>query len=120
MNSILFKILVIWLIFIGEALSIYAEIIAAKNFSAAGARFFSPIFWRLVILIVIAGLCLLIGYMFGFKVFQNIWTVTVTSLTAILIVEPMLDYIVFRQLPGRGALIGLICGLIGFVAVLVF
>jgi len=62
----------------------------------------------------------LVGYMLGFKVFQNIWIVTVISLMGILIVEPMLDYVVFRQLPGRGSVIGLICGLIGFVAVLVF
>ena len=120
MNSIFFKILVVWLIFIGEALSIYAEIIGAKNFSVAGARFFSPLFWRLLILIIAAGVCLLVGYMLGFKVFQNIWIITVTSLMGILIVEPVLNYIVFRQLPGHGSLIGLICGLVGIISVLVF
>jgi hypothetical protein len=120
MNSLVFKIFVIWLIFMGEAFSIYAEIIGAKNFSQAGARFFSPIFWRLLILIIVAGSCLLIGYMLGFRSFKNIWIVSVISLTAILIVEPFLDYTVFRQLPGRGQIIGFICGLVGFIAVLFF
>jgi hypothetical protein len=120
MNSVLFKVLIVWLIFLGEALSIYAEIIGAKSFSTTGARFFSPIFWRLLILIIGAGICLLVGYMLGFKVFQNIWIITVISLMGILIVEPTLDYMVFCQLPGHGALVGLICGVVGFISVLVF
>jgi hypothetical protein len=31
-------------------------------------------------------------------------------------VEPLLDFVIFRQLPTKGALIGLILGILGFAS----
>jgi hypothetical protein len=38
------------------------------------------------------------------------------SITSILIIEPLIAYLVLKQLPTKGALIGLILGALGFAA----
>jgi len=115
MSTLHLKILVILLIFLGEALAIYAEIIAAKS-NAIKPNYFLQIFLKGFMIIIVGGALLIGGYMLGFKHFKNIWIVTVISITSILIVEPILNYIIFQQLPTRGAIIGLIFGLLGFIS----
>jgi len=112
------KILIILLIFIGEAACIYAEIMAAKRF--ASGRPFLQAFLKLFLIYIISGAFLISGYIFGFKAFRNIWVVSVVSITSILIVEPTLDLIIFQQWPTRGALIGLILGVIGFFSAIFY
>jgi hypothetical protein len=56
--------------------------------------------------------------MLGFRAFQNIWIVSVSSITSILIIEPLVSYAFFRQSPTTGAFIGLVFGAIGFAAAL--
>ena len=109
------KTISLLLLFIGEALAIAAEMIGARMF-AEGQHSFVVIFLRMLLLIFLGGGGLIAGYMLGYKAFQNIWIVTIASITAILIVEPFLAWILFRELPTKGALIGLILGIIGFVA----
>lgn len=102
---------------IGEILSVYSEMAAAKSYSAALTGGLS-IFSRNFAIIIAAGAFLIAGYMLGYSAFKNIWIVSVTSVTSILIVEPLLTYTIFHQLPSRGALIGLVLGGAGFIATL--
>lgn len=69
-------------------------------------------------LIIIAGILLLSGYMLGLKAYKNIWIVSVISITSILIAEPIINYTVTHQLPTKGAFIGLIFGVLGFLSAL--
>lgn len=107
------KLLVIVLIFFGEALSIYAEVVGARQVTSNNP--FAKIFLTMAIIITFGGIILIAGYLLGIQSFQNIWIVSVVSIVSILIVEPVLDYVVFRQLPTTGAAIGLGLGIVGFL-----
>lgn len=115
MKTIYLKILTILLLYFGEALSVYSEMIAAKSHSAATHPFMT-IFSKAFIMITCAGAFLIAGYMLGYKSYKNIWVVSAMSITSILIMEPLLCYTILKQLPTRGALIGLILGAAGFIA----
>lgn len=117
MNSLYLKIIVILLIIMGEGFSIYAEMIAAKSHSGS---ILTQTFLKMLIIVVIAGGFLILGYVLGYSVFKNIWVVSVASITSILIIEPILAYTIFSQLPTKGALIGLILGALGFISALFF
>jgi hypothetical protein len=116
MNPTLLKVISIALLFLGESVAIYAEVIAAR---AYGSRLFWPVFWKMFILMTVGGGFLIAGYMLGFKNFQDIWIVTVASITSILIMEPIINYSVFQELPHRGATVGLILGMLGLVATMI-
>lgn len=113
----LLKILAITLLFFGEAAAIYMESFAAKNF--VSFQLFSIFTLKIVLLIILSGACLVGAYILGYRVFKNIWIVAVSSITAILIIEPILIYLFFRQLPTTGAWVGLVLGAVGFVATMV-
>ncbi len=119
MSPTLTKIFVLILIFLGEALSIYAEMIGAKSNFAASQPFIQ-IFLKMFLVVTLAGGFLLAGYMLGFSAFKNIWIVSVASITSILIVEPILIWILFQQTPTPGAIIGFILGAIGLFVALFF
>lgn len=106
------------LIFCGETGAILAEMIAAKHYSANSA--FLSVFFKMFLMIVFAAGFLIAGYMVGFKAFKNIWIVSIASITSILIMEPILAYAIFHQLPTKGALDGLILGVIGFLATIFY
>lgn len=115
MRGIFSKISVILILFMGEALSVYSEMIAARSHSTTDQHFF-PIFLKGFLVIAGAGALLIAGYMLGFKSFKNIWVVSAMSITSILLMEPLIGYLIFHQLPTRGALIGLVFGALGFIA----
>ena len=117
MQTVLMKSLAITFLILGEMISVYSEMIAAKGFSGQG-NLFLPTFTKNTPGIMFAGALLIAGYMLGYSAFKNIWMVSVVSVTSILIVEPGLTYFIFRELPGRGALLGLIFGACGFLATL--
>ncbi len=119
MDILYSKLLAIFLVFLGETLAIYAEIIAAKTHSVSSKPFLQ-IFLKMFLVIILAGGLLIAGYMFGFNAFKNIWIVSVTSITSILIIEPILAYMIFQQLPTKGAIIGLILGTLGFIMTIFF
>ncbi len=119
MDSTYVKILAVLLILAGESASIYAELMAAKNYTLSQQPFLFA-FLKMLPFIFVAGGFLLAGYILGYKSFQNIWIVSAVSITSILVVEPFLDYTLFQQLPTKGALIGLILGVIGFIITLVY
>lgn len=106
------KILILILLFIGEALAIYAEMVGAKS-SYIASQPFLQIFLKMFLLTTFAGGFLIAGYMLGFNAFKNIWIVSVASITSILIAEPILAWTIFHQVPTIGAIIGFILGAIG-------
>ena len=94
--STMTKTLAVFLLFIGESLAVYAEMVAARLSSLQGTA--HHMLLKIIFSMMIAGLALLWGYYLGYKVFQNIWIVTVISITSILIVEPALAYFFFQEL----------------------
>jgi hypothetical protein len=111
MSDVYFKILALVLIFLGEALAIVAELFAAKIFHSSIRILFIGF-----AVVILSSAFLILGYVVGFGFFKNIWIVSVISLASILLVEPLLDFVIFRQLPTKGALIGLILGILGFAS----
>jgi hypothetical protein len=115
MPALYSKVLVIILLVIGESLSIYAEMMGVRNNHLASQPILR-IFLLMFLLITIAGGFLIAGYMLGFNAFKNIWIVSAVSITSILIVEPILAWTIFQQLPTTGAVIGLVLGVTGLIA----
>jgi len=72
------------------------------------------------ILITVAGGFLLLGYVTSYSAFKNIWIVSVASIMSILIVEPVLAWTMFKQIPTIGSIIGLALGIIGFIVAMIF
>lgn len=102
------------LMIIGEILTIYSEVYASK---LPGRPSETPlIFLKPIILITIAGICLIFAYWLGYQATGNIWVVTVASLTLLLVLEPIVIYAMLNELPERGALIGFILGATGLIA----
>jgi len=105
------------LIFCGETIFIFAEIKIAHVLGANNSNF------RLVFIIMLAitfisSVLLLNGYYFGYKAFKNIWTIGAISICSILLVEPILSYVIFRELPSKGTTIGFILGSLGLLTTL--
>ncbi|MDP3770076.1 MAG: hypothetical protein U1A25_03430 [Candidatus Sungbacteria bacterium] len=113
------KVFTLILIFAGELFAIYAEMIGAKM-HAISSQNFSQVFLKMLPIMIIAGALLITGYIFGYRAFKNIWIVSAVSITSILIIEPILAWVVFQQVPTTGALIGFILGAIGLFASLYF
>jgi drug/metabolite transporter (DMT)-like permease len=104
------KLLSIALIAIGEILAIYAELYAAHQMQSKNTQ---QGFWISFVLMTLAGAALLGGYMIGYKSFENIWIVVAVSIGSILIVEPIVAYAMFKEIPTKGAIIGLVLGVAG-------
>ena len=102
------KLIAVLALFLGEALCIYSEMIIARG-ASWGWSFF---------LITLAGIPLLYGYRTGYESFGNMWPVAVASLVSILIVEPLLIWGMFADVPSKNSLLGLLFGLIGLFFVL--
>jgi len=111
------KLLPIIIIFAGETFAILSEIIGAKAFGLNDNAFVKT-FIRVIPIMLLGSVLLVTGYMLGLKNFKNIWIVSAVSITSILIAEPIINYTITRQLPTRGALVGLIFGALGFFAAL--
>lgn len=105
------KLIAILLLIIGEAISIYVELILAKG---------NRNILSMSLIFILATPFLLYGYMLGYSVFKNIWVVSVISITSILIIEPVLAYSIFKELPSKGALLGLIFGALGFISTILW
>jgi hypothetical protein len=117
MNLLNSKIFAIILILFGEMITIYAEMILARN-NFSNPPSFLKVFWQPFLIMVIGGTLLITGYFTGFGAFKNIWIVSVISITSILIIEPILAYTIFHQLPTKGAALGFVLGALGFVVAL--
>lgn len=110
------KILTLLMIMTGESLMILAQVFGAKA-SSAGTQLGQILklnnwySWASIggVFIVLA------GYLYGIKIFNNIWLVTMTSWTALVIAEIILARLVFKTVPEGTVLIGFTLVLIGFV-----
>ncbi len=107
------------LLFFGESLVIYAEILSAKMFYTQSRPFWFVIS-RVGSVALISTFMLLCGYMFGLQAFKNIWIISVISITSILLSEPILTYFITHQLPTKGAVAGLALGFIGLILALIW
>jgi hypothetical protein len=111
------KLFPVVVIFAGETLAILSEIIGAKSFGLNNNAFFKT-FIQVIPIMLLGSVLLVAGYMLGLKNFKNIWAVSAISITSILIAEPIINFTITHQSPTRGAFIGLILGVLGFVAAL--
>ena len=112
-----YTLIALMLMISGEALSIYSELYSSRlpqSFSQDPIIFLKP-----MMLITIGGLCLVLSYWMGYRGTGNIWIVTVASLTLLLILEPIIIFIMFRQIPARGAAVGFVLGALGLIATVV-
>jgi hypothetical protein len=95
-----YKELAIALLVVGEALMIGAEMYAART-NTVMSRPYLQVFLLAFVFIIVGGGFLVAGYMLGFRSFKNIWIVSAASITTILIIEPILAYAFFHQLPTK-------------------
>lgn len=112
------KVISIAAIWAAEALGIFAEIYSAKLASTSLSM--APAILRGSLIFLPVCILIIFGYVAGYKAFGNIWIVSAISITSILVIEPVLDYAIFRQMPTLGAGVGFILGAIGFVFTLFF
>ncbi len=115
MNQVLYKILSIAVLFCGEFLAIYAELYAARAYADQN-RLASGFAIKAAIIATVAGFFLVTGYLTGYKLFKNIWVVSVISVTSILILEPIMNVTMFHQTPTKGAAVGFVLGVLGLIA----
>ena len=108
------KYLVPLFIFFGESLSIYAEMVGEKSNYLATQPFWQ-IFIKVFLLITFAGAFLVAGYMLGLSAFKSVWVVSVISITSIIIVEPTIGWLFFKQIPSTSSIIGFAFGVVGLV-----
>jgi len=100
-------------LFLGESLIIGAEMWAAKNFQNSVRP--EALAMTAFVISVIGVALLVYGYMWGYQAFKNIWIVTALSVAGILIVEPLIAWLLFQEMPTRGALIGFSLGVVGLI-----
>ena len=104
----LLKLFALVMLAFGEALCIYSEMLVAKR----------PAWLWTFFLITLAGVPLLLGYHYGYKAFGSMWAVMAVSVVSILIVEPLMVWAMFHEVPSRTSLIALGLGSAGLVLLL--
>ncbi|MFH1112166.1 MAG: hypothetical protein V1712_03840 [Patescibacteria group bacterium] len=100
------KYLVLAAIFVGEFLFIFFEIFLANKFKDGGTS--SEVFKYLLLVVpfaVVFSVLILWGYIYGYRVFEKIWVITIISWSSILIIEPALNYLIFKEVPAGNTLI---------------
>jgi hypothetical protein len=107
------------LIVLGEVAIIYAEISGAYLIAQRDG----VLSWQHVMLLVVC-LCgsalLYAGYVSATAVFRDIWVVSAISASTVLLVEPGVAHVLFQELPAKGALVGILCGMAGLIVTLVW
>ena len=111
----LLKIVSILLLFFGESLAIYAEVVSAREFQN---NLFGQVFLKMFLIMTLAGGFLIAGYMLGFKSFKDIWVVSVISVVSIIFMEPVINYMIFQELPTTGTAVGLTLGILGLLSMM--
>lgn len=105
------QILTALALFFGEAIIIGAELWAARTFSTSAHQ------WWLIagaFCLSLIGIVLLVyGYTWGYQAFKNIWIIVALSVASILIVEPVVAWILFHEIPTKGAFLGFVFGVVG-------
>ncbi|MBP6889882.1 MAG: hypothetical protein KBC19_04885 [Candidatus Moranbacteria bacterium] len=83
-------------LFFGEVFIIGSEMWAAKNYDASKPW---TVLVPTLVVSIIAVMLLVYGYIFGYQAFKNIWVVTALSVAGILVVEPLVAWFLFREIP---------------------
>ena len=73
---------------------------------------------KLVSLQCFAAILLLIGYNFGYKSTNNIWSVTAASIATIVIAEPIIVWALYKTLPSFWTSISLILSIISIIIII--
>ena len=89
------SLVAVLLVFFGETFSIGAELVASKRVAAYGADYLYIFLWMFIPIVA--------GYILGYLHLKNIWIIAAISIGSILVVEPILAFLLFRQLPTFGA-----------------
>ncbi|MGJ8523727.1 hypothetical protein R84981_002440 [Carnimonas sp. R-84981] len=63
----------------------------------------------------IAGAFLLLAFMYGYLNYESIWVVNVVSTSMVIIIEPVIAYCIYKNLPGRSTCKGLALAFIGLM-----
>lgn len=72
----------------------------------------------MIFLMFIAGCLLLVGYWLAHKYMGSLWPIYIVTITAILILEPIIIYFITGETPNLGARIGFVLGVTGCFAAL--
>jgi hypothetical protein len=113
------KYLVLVLLFLGEAFSIYAEEIGAKLYaSTTHPTTFLQSLAHATIPLILGAVCIMVAYTLGLRNLHNIWIISAVSFASILLVEPAFDYFYIGQTPTLGAGIGVIFAVLGILSTL--
>ena len=110
--------LVVIAVFIAEGLNIYGEMSAARL--AVPSALLNSTNVVLFVLVTIGAWLLLFAYAFGYQNVKNIWIVSAMAVTSILIIEPILAWVFFHQIPTKGSLLGLVLGAIGLITTIIW
>ena len=89
---------------LGEFCIIYSEVAVAR-LAQAGSTSWETLTFP-VLLACFSGLCLMAAYWLGYRAVGDIW----------LMLEPLVIWSMFHEMPGRGELIGFCLGALGLVA----
>ncbi len=114
MSKELLGVSAVGLMVLGEFCAIYSEVVVAR-LAHAGDTGSSGLLVP-VLIMCLGGLCLLAAYWLGYMAVGDIWIVTVVSVTSLLLLEPLVIWALFQQMPGRGALIGFCLGALGMLS----
>ena len=95
---------------------IMAQVFGAKA-STAGTNI-----WQILklnnwysLISIVGVFMVLFGYLYGIKISNNIWLVTLTSWTALVVAEIIVARLVFHTMPEGTVLVGFLLVLIGFI-----
>lgn len=106
--SFFMQIIALLVVFFGEFLAITSEIFFSKG----------KYMYAMIFLMFIAGCLLLVGYYLAYKHMNSLWPIYIATITAILILEPIIIYVITGETPGLGARIGFVLGALGCFAAL--
>jgi len=109
------KLLILVTLFTGEALVIWAEMLGASLYAAGNLSLVRVLMYTALPLCA-GSVFLVLSYTFGLRMFSNIWILSVTSLGAVLTVEPLFNFFYIGQTPTPGAGIGFVLGVMGIIA----
>jgi len=113
------KILALVLLFLGEAITIYAEEIGAKLYaSTSSPTTFTHSLLEALIPLILGALCLILAYTLGLRYLHNIWIISAVSFASILLVEPAFDFFYIGQTPTFGAGLGMVFAVCGILSTL--
>lgn len=113
MSLAFYKFLIILFLFIGESLYLCSEMFVAKGALDGSSKITT--LGPAILMVVVGGFIFLASVYFGMRLFKDVWIIAVMSVAAIVIMEPVLVWLFFNQLPTTKTAIGFLLGVAGLV-----